>query len=153
MKLTQEQIAHIQSLEDDRGLITPSRVVEDARSKASLLHNLFEWDRSKAASAHWIAQAREIIGAVRIVTTNTTSTVKAPFYVRDTASVGQGYRSVAALRGDPAQARESLVYTLEVAAGHVRRALDLAEPLGLSGEIDALLDQIIGVQRVIKTAA
>jgi len=153
MKLTQEQIDRLHSLEDARGNITPDRVVEDARSKSSPLHNLFEWDKTKAAAAHWIAHAREIIQAVIVVRTNTATIVKAPYYVRDTSAVGQGYRSVMALREDPSQARQSLVYTLEVAAGHIRRAMDLAEPLGLSGEINDLLDQIVGVQRAIKAAA
>lgn len=153
MKLTEEQVARIQSLEDQRGSVTPDRVVEDARQRNSPLHDLFEWDKSKAAMAHWIQTAREIIGAVRIVVTNQTTIIKAPMYVRDPEANGQGYRSVTALRGDSAQARESLIYTLEVAAGHLRRAMDLAEPLGLSAEIDALMDQIAGVQRSVKTAA
>lgn len=153
MKLTQEQIDRIQSLEDERGQVTADRVVEDARSKSSPLHGLFEWDKSKAAAAYWIQQAREIIGAVRVVVTNNTSTVKAPVYVRDMAADGQGYRNVSSLRADPQQARESLIYTLDVAAGHVRRALDLAGPLGLSGEIDALIEHIVGVQRITKEAA
>lgn len=153
MTLTPEQVERVRSLETENGQITPDRVIEDARSKSSPLHDLFEWDKSKAAMLHWIDQAREIIGAVRVVVTTTTSTVKAPLYVRDPEASGQGYRSVTALRADPEQARASLVYTLEVAAGHVRRACDLAEPLGLSSDIDGLLEQIVGVQRAIKAAA
>lgn len=153
MKLTQEQIDRIHALEDERGQVTADRVVEDARSKSSPLHELFEWDKAKAAAAHWIQQAREIIGAVRVVVTNSTSTVKAPVYVRDMTADGQGYRNVSALRSDPLQARESLIYTLDVAAGHVRRALDLAGPLGLAGEVDALIEHIVGVQRITNEAA
>jgi hypothetical protein len=57
------------------------------------------------------------------------------------------------MQRDPAQARESLVYTLETAAGHLRRAYDLAVPLGLSKEIDRLLAQIAGVARIVKVKA
>jgi hypothetical protein len=57
------------------------------------------------------------------------------------------------LRSDPASARQSLIYTLEVAAGHLRRAQDIAQPLGLQGEVDQLLAQVMGVQRLIKLAA
>jgi uncharacterized protein YigE (DUF2233 family) len=153
VKLTQEQIAHLRTLEDSLGKLTPDRVVEDAKRKQSPLHALFEWDKAKAAAIQWIAQAREIIGAVQIVVTNETTTVRTPVYVRDPDASGQGYRSVMALRADPDRARESLVYTLEVAAGHLRRAYELAQPLGLAMEVDALLDQIVGVQRSIKTAA
>lgn len=155
MTLTQEQVAHIRTLEDVSGRITPDVIVQDARRKDSPLHDLFEWDKSKAAAIYWIAQAREIIGAVRIVVTHQTAVVHAPVYVRDPDANNdeQGYRSVAALRSEPERAREALVATLEVAAGHVRRAFDLAEPLGLAGQIDALLDEIVGVQRRISSAA
>lgn len=154
MTLTQEQIARIRELEDRAGRITPERVVDDARDKKSPLHPLFEWDKAKAAAAYWTIQARDILRSVYGTNVTSVTTLKVPVYVRDTSVKGeQGYRSVVALRSDPESARESLVYTLEVAAGHLRRAFDLAEPLGLSGEIDALLDQIIGVQRVIKNAA
>lgn len=153
MTLTTDQIEAVRSLQDEDGRITPDVVVEEARRKSSPLHGLFEWDKAKAASIYWIAQAREIIGAVRIVVTNESSTVKAPLYVRDPEASGQGYRSVMALRSNPEQARESLIYTLEVAAGHLRRALDLASPLGLSVDIDRLIEQVVGVQRNIKQAA
>ena len=153
MKLTDEQIARIKGLEDARRQLAPDSVVEDAKDKRSPLHALFEWDRSKAARAHWLDRAREIIGAVRVVVTTQDVSIKTPCYVRDPEASGQGYRSVAALRGDPAQARASLVFTLEVAAGHLRRAYDLATPLGLDGDIDAILLQVAGVQRRTKDAA
>lgn len=153
MKLTQEQIGRVRALETGRGEITADAVVEDAKSKTSPLHSLFEWDKSKAAMAYWVQQAREIIGAVYVVVTIETSTVKAPLYVRDPEAKGQGYRSTTALAKEPEQARESLVYTLEVAAGHVRRAYDLAGPLGMVGEVERLLEQIVGLQRIIRSAA
>jgi hypothetical protein len=74
--------------------------------------------------------------------------VKSPCYIVDTTVSGDGYRSVAAMKTDTPAARESLVYTLEIAAGHLRRAYDLAGPLGLEREIDALLAQIAGVARL-----
>jgi hypothetical protein len=66
---------------------------------------------------------------------------------------GAGYRSVSALKADPESARKSLVYTLDVAAGHLRRAYDLAGPLGLAVEIEGLVEQVMGVQKKLKTAA
>lgn len=154
MKLTQEQIERIRSLEDQNGRITPEQVVDDAKDKRSPLHALFTWDKNKAAAAYWLEEARQILGAVRVLVTNETTTARVPVYMRDPDAHGaQGYRSVSALRANPDQARESLIYTLEVASGHLRRALDLAGPLGMSGEIDALIDQVIGVQRSLKAAA
>lgn len=153
MKLTTEQEDRIRGLADSEGRITPDTIVEDARSKASPLHSLFEWDKSKAAMAYWIGTAREIIGSVRVVVTNKTTTVRAPMYVRDPDATGQGYRSVVNLKSDPDKARDALVYTLEVAAGHIRRAYDIAESIGLQTEIDALLERVSGLQRSLTKAA
>ncbi len=153
MRLTEAQVARVRSLEDAAGRLTADLVVEDAKNRTSPLHPLFTWDRSKAAAAYWLAEAREVIASVRLVVTNETTTLRVPVYVRATDMVGQGYRSVRALRADPAQARESLIYTLEVAAGHLRRAMDLAGPLGLSADIDRLIEEVVGVQRALEKAA
>jgi hypothetical protein len=153
VKLTQEQIAHLKALEDAEGRLTPDQVVEDATKKTSPLHDLFEWDRTKAARSWWTATAREIIGSVTLVVTTQTTTIRTPVYVRDPDVNGQGYRTTEALQRDPIQAREALIYTLEVGAGHIRRALDLAGPLGMSGEIDLLLERIVGLQRALKSEA
>jgi hypothetical protein len=153
MKLTQEQEERVRALADENGRLTPAMVVDDARDKRSPLHDLFEWDKGKAALAHWLDQARIIIGAVRVVVTNETTTIKAPLYVRDPDATGQGYRSVVNLRSDPDKARESLIYTLAVASGHLRRAYELAESLGLQMEVDGLLERVSGLQRSLKQAA
>jgi len=153
MKLTEAQIARLHGLASERGELLPSRVVEDAKRKTSPLHTLFEWDVKAAAAIQWIDRAREIIGSVVIVVQRSEYVVKTPAYTRDPDAKGEGYRSVTALRDDPVAARASLRYTLEVASGHLRRAYDLAEPLGLAGEIDKIVEDIMGVQRKISTAA
>ena len=127
--------------------MTPQQVVDAARDTSNPLHALFDWNASAAAEKWWLHQAREIIGAVRIHVTTHDTVIKVPCYVVDTEADGAGYRSVAALKNDPASAKESLVYTLEVAAGHLRRAYDLAGPLGLQNEINALVRQITGLQQ------
>lgn len=154
MTLTQAQVERVRSLEDARGGITPDVIVQDAKNKRSPLHKLFTWDLKKAAELHWLDQARAIIGAVRIVVTHETSVVRAPMYVRD-SSMGnaQGYRSTTALRADPEQARESLILMLRVAAGHLARALEVAGPLGLSAEVEGLIEEIVGLERKAQRAA
>ncbi len=153
MSLTQAQIEAIRSLEDESGRVTPQQVVTAARDKASPLHDLFDWNAKEAAGKWWLHQAREVIGAVRIQIVNTESAVKAPMYVKDTESAGAGYRSVASMRDDPAAARESLIYTLTVASGHLRRAYDLAKPLGLESEIEALVAHITGLRMSVSKVA
>jgi hypothetical protein len=148
MRLSQTQLARIKGLENSKGQITARKLLDDARSARSPLHALFNWNIKHAAERWWLHRARLIIGAVTIQVTHQHAVIKSPCYVVDTTTAGEGYRSVVSMKTDSASARESLIYTLEVAAGHLRRAYDLAGPLGLTRELDALLAQIAGVVRV-----
>jgi len=49
------------------GSITPATVVKDAKSKSSPLHNAFEWNNAKAADAHRLFQARNLIASIEVV--------------------------------------------------------------------------------------
>jgi hypothetical protein len=148
MTFTRAQLAAIKALENGDGQIAPRQIVQAAKNRRSPLHALFDWNVTNAAEKWWLHQARVILGAVTIQVTTQEFTYKAPAYVVDTTVDGQGYRSLVALKDDHTNARETLVYTLETAAGHLRRALDLAAPLGLSGEVDQLLQEVASVQRV-----
>jgi hypothetical protein len=148
VKLSDAQVAAVRSLEDKQGRVTPQQVLRAARAKTNPLHGLFDWNAKAAAEKWWLHQARLIIGAVTLVVETTEHRIARPVYVVDTEAEGAGYRAVSELKSDPESARSSLVYTLEVAAGHLRRAYDLAGPLGLSADVDALVHQILGlVQR------
>lgn len=153
MKLTKAQIKHVESLEDASGSITAERVLADAKRTASPLHSLFDWDAKKAARQHWLHIARKVIGAVQYEHKHHNTVVLKPTYVNLPGANGRGYQRIDALREDPEQSRTSLIYTLEVASGHLRRAFDLAGPLGLQREIDSLLVQVAGVQRIAKAKA
>lgn len=150
MKLTQAQLQRIRALESKAGRISAKSLLLDAKDKRSPLHSLFNWNLRQVAEKAWLHRAREIIGAVKIQVVHTTANIKAPAYIVDTSVKGGGYRSVVALKEDKASARQSLIYTLETAAGHLRRAYDLAASLGLEREVDALLVQVASVQRVIE---
>jgi hypothetical protein len=155
VKLTQAQLAHIKTLEI-RGRITAKRLLADARKPSSPLHSLpvfHGWDAKHATEKWWLHCCRLIIGAVTVQVTHNHTVLKSPVYVVDTSVKGEGYRSIVSMKNDPAAARESLIYTLETAAGHLRRAYDLAAPLGLTKEIDALLAQIAGVARIVAKKA
>ena len=67
MRFTQEIIAAITTLEDRKGKLTASQVLEVARSPDSPLHPCFEWDDSIAAEQWRLEQARELIRRVKIV--------------------------------------------------------------------------------------
>lgn len=145
MKLTSEQIERLASLEDENGILTPDAVVADAKHKDSPLHDLFDWDVKKAAHNWWLERARQVL-RVRVEITTNTVTVKAPLYVSDSEMEGQGYRSTVALQRDPVTARTALIEELKRASGVITRARDLAVALNMADEIEAMLNQIVGIQ-------
>jgi hypothetical protein len=150
VKLSEPQVAAIRELEQE-GQLTAAVVVQAARAKASPLHDLFDWDKTKASEKWWLHRAREIIGSVVIVHQSVEYTIRAPAYV--VVGDGAGYHSTVALRSDEARAREALIHALEAASGHLRRAQDLAGPLGLATELDRLLASVCGLQRVARHEA
>jgi len=151
VRLTDPQVEAIRALENETGRLTPQLVVQAAKATSSPLHSLFDWNTETAAEKWWLQRARDVIGSVSYLYSTTTHTVKVPAYVQ--SGDRAGYRSVVSLRDDDAAARESLIYALETAAGHLRRAMDLAAPLGLSAEVDGLLSTIAGVQRIVRDRA
>lgn len=46
------------------GKITPSNLIKDARSKNSVLHDLFEWDDTEAGKKFRLYQSRQILGSI-----------------------------------------------------------------------------------------
>lgn len=48
------------------GSFTPKQVVETATAPSSPLHKYFEWDDSRAAHAYRLTQARHLVGAIYI---------------------------------------------------------------------------------------
>lgn len=148
MRLTQAQQARLKAIEDAAGRLSARRVFEDAKDHRSPLHALYNWNVKHAAEKWWLHQTRIIIASVNLKIIVNNVTVSRPYYVKDTTVKGDGYQSTIIMRQDKESSRESLIYTLEVAAGHLRRAYDLAQPLGLTKEIDALLAQIAGVKRI-----
>jgi hypothetical protein len=129
------------------GRIRPDDVVADARDPGSPLHDRFQWDVDKAAHAHWLDTARELIRAVRVTITTDTTVVSSVAYVRDPSldADEQGYVSVTTLRSDEDLAREAIVYEFARAQGALTRAREIAAALNLRNEVDRL---IAGVNRV-----
>lgn len=126
------------------GRIRPDDVVADARDPSSPLHERFEWDVEKAAQAHWLDTARELIRAVRVTITTDTTIVSSVAYVRDPTmeSDEQGYVSVASLRDDQDLAREAIVYEFARAAGALRRAREVAAALNMQKEVESLISRV-----------
>ncbi len=151
MRLTQAQQARVQALEGKDGRISARRVLEDAKQKSSPLHKLYDWNVKRASEKWWLHQTRLIIASVTVKITVNEITFDHSKYVKD-MTVKEGYQSTFVMKADSASARESLIFTLTIASGHLQRAYDLAAPLGLQHEIDGLLAQIAGVIRIVKPA-
>lgn len=63
----QECGERIELIQNKHGKITPQLVLDDARKKASPLHDGFEWDDTVAAEQHRLNQARFILRQIVIV--------------------------------------------------------------------------------------
>lgn len=57
----------LERIERKHGVVTPSNVLEESRPGKAILHDLFEWDDSRAAERFRLEQAQEIIGNIAVV--------------------------------------------------------------------------------------
>lgn len=126
------------------GILTAEAVLEDAKHKASPLHDYFDWDVQKAAHQHWVEQARQLIRSVRVVITTETRTVSTVAYVRDPTLGGevQGYRLTTGVRTDADLSRDVLVDELDRVVSALKRTEDLADAFGLAEEVHGLLADV-----------
>jgi hypothetical protein len=60
-----EELEKIQKM--NRGILTPTMVVEEARKKNSPLHSYFEWDKDLAHEKFLLHQARLLINSIEVV--------------------------------------------------------------------------------------
>ena len=90
------------------GILRPEIVVEAARAKTSPLHSSFEWDNTRAAEAHRLWQARQLIVSVTIKYEGVKNS--SPIYVslKKDREAGGGYRTMVAVLSDD-ELREQLL--------------------------------------------
>lgn len=65
-KITQERIKEIIRIKQSKGL-TAESVLEEAKKKNNPLHDLFQWDNTKAGEQWRLQQARVFINEIKIV--------------------------------------------------------------------------------------
>lgn len=79
--------------QENGGVLVPQDVVAKARTEQSPLHRYFEWDDRKAARAHRLEQAKELIVSVSIVIPDADAAVPAFTAAVDGPSgAGRSYR-------------------------------------------------------------
>ena len=144
-------------LQNERGELTATAVVEAARDPESVLHGHFEWDDTKAAEAHRLDQARSLIRSVTVQVRLGSLQVAVPAYVRDPGKEGgaEGYRNVAQLRTETDLAREAIVSEFKAVASRLQRARRLAQVLSIpETDIDDIADAVGAiVERVMQAPA
>ena len=65
--LAAETVArHLESLERERGCVSPEAVVESARPSTSVIHKAFEWSNKVAADQYRLEQARLLLRSLEI---------------------------------------------------------------------------------------
>ena len=141
-ELVAEKLAELAN--KNGGRLTPNVVLEEAKDRDSVLHNLFEWDDTLAAHQHRIYQARQIITSVRVVITTENRKISTVYYVRDPEAepTEQGYVSIDRLKTDKDLAKESIVMEFSRASSYLQRAKAHAQALNMNDEIDALIEDI-----------
>ena len=68
-KITKERINEALRISKEKDL-TPENVVEAAKSKSNPLHDLFEWDDTKAGYKWRLQQARVFINEIKVIVEN-----------------------------------------------------------------------------------
>lgn len=141
-ELVAEKLAEL--AKKNGGRLTPNVVLEEAKDRDSVLHNLFEWDDTLAAHQHRIYQARQIITSVRVVITTENKRISTVYYVRDPEAepTEQGYVSIDRLKTDKDLAKESIVMEFSRASSYLQRAKAHAQALNMNDEIDELIEDI-----------
>ena len=64
-KVAREEVERVRARHG--GHLSPANIVEAARKGGSPIRRLFEWDDTKAARAHRLQQAREMMSAIIVV--------------------------------------------------------------------------------------
>jgi hypothetical protein len=144
--MTEEGLAALQTLAAN-GELSPERVVQEARSGDSPLHEFFEWDDEKAAHAHRIQQARSLIRSVRVEFVTENIVLQVPKYVHDPdKDEDGGYVETVSLESDRDKARRTIQQEMRRAIGCLRRAQAIAHVVGARDDIGLLIDQVSGFE-------
>lgn len=147
MKALRDAIA---ACKDRSGRIRPELVVEAARDPKSVLHRKFKWDVHKAAMAHWLATAQELIRQVKLVVVVEDVRISAPFYVSDPTVDFSAYVETTSLAGRNSVAEDVLLDETARIEGAVARARGAAAVFKLSGHFEKMLAHAVAVKRKVR---
>jgi hypothetical protein len=112
--LSEEEVAALQRIirAAGRKSFGAGAIVSAARPKSSPLHARFEWNDAKAAAANRLHVARDLLERFRIIIDRAPGDPKTKlvYVVPGVVSVGDGYRDIRAIMGDPIAAAGQVAY-------------------------------------------
>ena len=139
----------IKACEDRSGRVRPERVVEAARDPKSVLHKRFQWDVRKAAMAHWLETAQELIRQVKLVVTIDDVRIAAPYYVADPSVKYSAYTMTTSIAKREDLAEDVLLDEIARIEGAIERARGAAAVFGLSSHFEKMLLDVVEVKRKV----
>jgi len=137
------------------GRLEPKQVIEAARDPASPLHSYFEWDDRVAAERYRENQARTLIRSVTVTIVSEGQTFAVPCYVRDPTADHreQGYVELAKIKTGTEHARDVLDQEVARVEATLARARSVAIVLGLSEEIEEMIQRAARIRAKLDEAA
>jgi hypothetical protein len=87
-----EAANELHRLQDIYGRLTPEIIVKESENKDALLHNIFEWDNSKAAYNYRIQQARILLNNIKVTIISDGEPKEIDVY--EVTSISERYKSI-----------------------------------------------------------
>lgn len=129
------------------GVLQAATVVEDARREASPIHDLFDWDRDKAAEEHWLAVARGLIRQVRVEVTTTEYHYRVAGYIKDPTKPNDeaGYVATSTVAQDAVMTAAAIEAEVARVRSNIERARQICRQLGDSaaGHLEERIRELV----------
>lgn len=152
--MSSDDAAVLAAIEAKYGKVKPEHVVAAAADPEHPWHDRFAWDDAVAGHNFRLYQARQVIREVRVTRYTETRVICAPAYVRDpnAAPREQGYVSILKIRSDEETAEAVLRMECGRAIAAMTRAREVSDYLGLSGSVDAIMQELETLAGTIRRA-
>lgn len=106
--------AELKRITEEYGALTPTNVVNEARSRSSILHDFFEWNNDDAADQYRLQQARNLINNISVTVIQHGQAKSIGAFEIVSVGDGRSYKSVDVLTVDDIkQVRENTISDIE----------------------------------------